>query len=447
MLIDTLLKQPKATQEEISLAIVEDCKVYGRDHYLFDMVMRVGKSRFSIDLFRYWRGLGTANRCLILVPQTANATDWLSKINTYNADLKDLIDVRCYAALKTIDLDEYDTIFADEADCMVGEKRAAELRTARPTHWVFMSGTWDSESRKFANELCPSNKEITIDLELAVAWGIIPKPKVTLVKCDLSNGEFVYNKFETKKKLPFRITYNEYVNKQKRYNYLTHYPSIVCKHDEYLTLINDEIDERKQRLVSEIDKHNRESEIKVNYNFECKGYTPDMLRLHNSWLNLTNKRKSFSAQGKMNSVLKLVNKFKKNKTRSIFFTNRVEHSESICEYAFSNKIRKKVVDLWIKEFNEGYINLISTCGMLDRGIDFYNVKHVVLCQLDGSTNAVFQKSGRGFLSAGIEIIVLFADEEGLKDAKYAKDFMRLFKREWVSVTNFEDFICLWEKKV
>lgn len=451
MLIDILLTQPHATQEQISKAIVEDAAAYNRDHYLLDIVMRVGKSRFSLDLFRHWMSKGTAHRCLILVPQTTNKLDWEEKIEKFNKDIQCLIDVYCYASLGKFDIDEYDVILADEGDCMTGEKQGAELKKANPRHWVFMSGTWDSESRTFAKGLCPSFKEIQIDLRLAVKWGIIPKPKVTFVKVKEGTTKvkntklYYYDKFKNKDKKPFVLTYDEYISKKKWYNYREFYPSIACTEEEYIDFLNEEIQDARGKVISEIDLHNKKmkeigSNRVVDFNFNADGYTPEMLRYHNQWLSLTMKRKKFSAQTKMNEVLAVSEIFKKKKVRSIFFTNSVKDAESICPHTFSNKTSAKVVKQQIAAFNAGTVNMLSTCGMLSRGVDFVKVDNVVIGQLDGTTGMVFQKSGRGFLSQGIHIVVFVKDNASLKDAAYARTFKRLFDLSWVREIDFVDYL-------
>ncbi|MGL5076687.1 MAG: helicase-related protein [Waterburya sp.] len=475
MTLEALLKNPpteKVTYKQISdLILLENYPCF-----LLDITMRGGKSTYSINLVKKWMLEGSCEKVLIIVPQSKNIEDWKVNIQKHNPDLKDYIDIICYASLKKYDeeglLAEYDTILVDEADCMNGEVRSKALFNAKAHHWVFMSGSWNLKSRQMAKEIVNGlglvMKTVTISLKDAVRIGLLSKPEIICVS--LPPKEELMYVFELKRynrPAGFSLSYRDFRSKYTIEG-CKFSVNIDCTYAEYCELLDEEIAFVKSCLDAEFDKVNRiynekkkmlteqvfvgniRNEIKRRWGIEevslfnsdgqfdkaRKGYTQTANYIANALLRLYRVRKGFSAQSKM-AVINTFKNLAKDK-KVLFFTDSVAASKALCEdNYFSGDLSKKELKLRFDRFESGEINHIAACAMLGRGTDFEELDYAVCCQLAGETGENFQKVGRSFLVGNPKIIIFYNPDEKLQDVKYLQKFLRLFEREWVFNCTFD----------
>lgn len=415
MVIEQLKNKSKVSRIELADAVAEKSEAH--QHFLLECAPRVGKSIQAIELVKKW------NLFPFLILSGANATNnqWITNINEYNPQLDSKYDIYCYQSLHKIPRNHYKVILLDEFD-LVTDQRLNQLLEFNPEHWVAMSGTLEKSDIYKFKSLVKNFFHVKVDLLQAVNWGILPVPKIFNVALQLDNTKryLVYYKGKDKKKKNNIVPYNE---RWQAYKDKTKNALIQCTEVEYDLLINEEYS-RWASYESEFDLPPDERSNSIQFLIKS-GFTQSICR--DKKLRVGNERKKFYADIKNRWFKKLFSQLPENK-RILVFCNDTKQADLLNE-EFSVHSNRPGSEGLIEAFNNKEINLIFSCKMLERGIDFVDVDYLIIIQSSGSQGSQVQKAFRIMLSQ-VPKIILF-HYPNTQDENYVNTFLEGFQPEWI----------------
>jgi len=398
-----IFSKDKLTRQELAEAVGSLHNQH--NHFLFNVVMRTGKSLLFTTLCNNWLSEYLGNKkILILTNSEATNKQWQENLEKYNPHLVDKVDIYCYHSLHKLDREGYFIIGLDEYELSRSEKRESQIHEFIPEHWIAMSGTLGFEDKQ-SFRLLTSNKffEIKVDLAQAVQWGILPQPKVYAVPLEFNNTNryLVYQKGKDKTKDNVVVPYNERWNimKDRSINKL-----IQCTELEYNSLLEED------------------------YNFASAQFTRVSSQVNKTkWLMAGNKRKMFYGSIKPQHFKKLFKQLPEN-ARCLIFCVDTAQADLLNEEFAVHSNRPGSLSL-VEEFNNKHINKLFTVRQLDRGVDFVDVDYVIIIQLAGKAGSPTQQMGRSLLSTAPKIITFYYP--GTQDEKYLQNFLEQFNPEWI----------------
>lgn len=410
-----LFKQEKVTRQELSEAIAEE----NAANYLLDCYMRVGKSSIATTIINNgWEG-----NILILSGADATNSQWIENLTKYNPHLLERTDVYCYQSLHKLDRNKYSVILLDELDLAYSDKRWLQICEFKPAHWIGMSGTLEREHIMEFRELT-NNKffHAKVTLEQGVGWGILPEPKVYACKLKFDNEKkyLVYYASKDKKKKNEIVSFPQRWEslKNKKVNTL-----IQCTETEYHEFICNEFNRWKgyeEEFNLPVSK--RSDTVKF---LQSKGFSQTVCR--DKKMRIGNERKKFFADIKNRRFKKLFAELPQD-SRKLVFCNDTAQADLLNEEFAVHSNKPGSFEL-VKEFNEGRINQLFACKVLDRGQDFQNVDYLIIIQSSMKQGSQSQRAARSLLSVAPKIIVMYYPDT--QDQKYIDEFLKQFKPEWI----------------
>lgn len=398
-----IFTKDKLTRQELADAVGS---LYNEhSHFLFNVVMRTGKSLLFTTLCNNWLSKYKGDKkILILTNSEATNNQWKENLEKYNPQLIDKVDIYCYHSLHKLGRNDYFIIGLDEYELSRSLKRESQIHEFNTDHWVAMSGTLGFEDKQ-AFRLLTSNKffEVKVDLDQAVRWGILPQPRVYVVPLEFDDSRryLVYQKGKDKNKDNVVTTYPDRweVLRDRSVNKL-----IQCTELEYHLLLEED------------------------YNFASAQFTRASSQINKTkWLMAGNKRKMFYGSIKPAHFKKLFKQLPEG-SRSLIFCVDTAQADLLNEQYAVHSNKPGSLSL-VEQFNNKEIDKLFTVRQLDRGVDFVDVDYVIIIQLSGKTGSPTQQMGRSLLSTAPKIITFYYP--GTQDEKYLNNFLEQFNQEWI----------------
>jgi superfamily II DNA or RNA helicase len=323
----------------------------------------IGKTRIALELLKKW----DAKKIFILVPLHSIMLSWKEEMKKWKFDTKGkTIEIQCYASIHKFAETKWDAVICDEGH-HITERCQEFFETIEFDHFVALSATVPKAAKQRIRDIVPNIVEYRISARKAIDDNILPDPKVVLIKLFLNtknNTEcIVLNKGKGK---PITVDWDNrksYINAK--------YPEIRinCTEWQYYNYVTAKIDTLKRQY------------------FRSK---KDFLK--NLWLQKAGERLKWLARHKNRHVNWLMaNTFKD--MRTLIFCSDVEQTEQLCPNAINSKDSDTSMDILAK-FNEGKINQIAACQMLNEGVNLVNCKLGMFAALNSSEILQKQKLGR-----------------------------------------------------
>jgi superfamily II DNA or RNA helicase len=349
----------------------------------------VGKTRIAIELLKKW----DAKKIFILVPKIALKQSWEDEFVKWNYDTTDkTIEIQCYASIHKFGDTQWDAIICDEGH-HISERCEEYLESMEFKHFVALSATVPKDAKERIKNIAPNLIEYKVSARKAITDNILPDPKVILLKLRLNASNrtetIVLNKGKGK---PIDL------NWENRGGYMrAKYPEIRihCTEAQYYEWLDNTVRMLKSSFTS-----SRQAFRK------------------NLWLQKAGERLRWLAKHK-NVYVKwlMTNTFKD--MRSITFCSDIEQTEQLCPNAINSK-NKEAMDV-LDSFNEGKIDHVATCQMLNEGVNLVDCKLGMFAALNSSK--VLQKQKLGRLLRHKEPIIVIPYFVGTRDEELV-DVMR-----------------------
>lgn len=329
---------------------------------LLELPTGLGKSKLALDFIK---GKTNKGNLLIVINRIVHKENWLKEIAKWWNSCNFNIYFVCYASLHKEADKQYDAIIYDEAHHL-SERCLEILPYIKGKYNVFLSATLSREKRYELNCIFENLYCMKVSTRKAINENVLPDPEVLLIKLSLdnkiANQEITIN---PKGCNPITILYKQRFGymKQKQRKVI-----IKCTEKEYMEYLDSKIEFFKNSYM-----RSRKEPIKFR------------------WLSLCNDRLKWLANIKTPIVKMLLNTYLKNE-RVLTFCSSIEQTEALSKNCINSKNKESLNIL--EQFNNGKINHITACNILNEGINLTSCRIGLFAILNASEIVSIQKIGR-----------------------------------------------------
>ena len=332
------------TREEMNNLVLS--KINKTKYLILELITGYGKTKIAIDLInhicdRVFRNDKCPTTILILVAKTVHKQTWRNEIEKWGGIKSDYITIECYESLHKYKDSYFDTVVCDEMQHLSD----ARLEILESIHideaFIGLSATIKRDMRDY---FIHSHKAevIKCGLKEAVEDEVLPEPTVYL--------------------LPLTLDVKSYTYKIKRFR-----QDVITTQKGYYDIISSLIEWYKNKYFNSRNE-----------------------RIKNLWLSIAGKRLKWCAEQKEALVLSLLDKFRNYKT--LTFCSSIEQSERLGKYNITSKNKKSAE--YLNMFNNNKIKHITSCAILNEGVNLTNCKIGIFCNLNSSEIITRQRCGR-----------------------------------------------------
>ncbi len=339
--------------------IFEDLVKKGARNNLLILPTGYGKSKYAIDLANHYK----CKKILVVVPKLVLIKNWNVELDKWG--YKGSVNFTTYASIQKWSGLSYDMIIWDEAH-HITERVMEYIPTISSSYATLLSATVKRDKLYALREMFANLNVVRHTLKDAIDEEILPQPKVYLVELSLSpdvSDKIIIRK--TGKKPVIKGEYNQL--KRLKAAYPQNMIEITCHQLQKNLYYSNEIDYWKRRYI----------------------FTQQEF-LKNNWLRIAGERLKWLSDIKTDIVKNILDKLKKY--RVITFCSSIKQTEELGKNNISSK-NKKAPEV-LKSFNEGNINHITVCEILNEGANLTNCQIGVFASLNSSEIMQIQKIGR-----------------------------------------------------
>lgn len=342
--------------------VSKDIQSIDSSNILLELPTSFGKTKQALDLMNKRK----PKSILILVPRLVLIDNWKEEFTKWKLDgyLK-YVTFSTYVGIKKHKDESFDMLIADEAHHLT-EMSLGHIDTMKFKWCVLLSATVG----KFKDELKRHFKGLycyQVTAKKAIDEGILPDPRVYLIpyKLDNTNRKYPLELKNSSKGKKVTCDYGDrwkYL-KNKSYTSIT----VLCTQAEYIYEIGSKIEYWKRMYM-----RSKNDVIK------------------NKWLYLAGLRLKMLGTFK-NPIVQNLQVLLKNH-RSLTFCNSIEQTEILGKNCINSKNKDSIKIL--EKFNQGKVNHITSCNMLNEGCNLTNCQIGIYASLNSSDTMIKQKLGR-----------------------------------------------------
>lgn len=337
-------------------------------NWLLELATGVGKSKLSLDKIRQCHetisGNPKGNSLLVVVPRNIHKKNWEEEIKKWWPDNNLIIDFTTYVSFPKYK-GTWDYAIFDECHHLSERCREA-LCDFHIGHSVLLSATVKDTMRDELLEVFDDLQTLKVDIRKAIDGNILPDPKVYLIPLTLRDDfptESIYKNIKAKGNI-LECSWKE------RWDFIRQksYPvRIYCTEKQYLEDLDSTIEWWKKRYLQ-----TRNTGTKVK------------------WLKLCNDRLRYLSEKKNPYIRKILTKLENSRT--LTFCSGIEQSEILGSHCINSKNKDSIENY--KRFNEGEINHITACNMLNESMNLVNCQVGIYANLNNSDTIIQQRTGR-----------------------------------------------------
>ena len=333
-------------------------------NWLLELPTGTGKSCIALKKIKSLHNSKAGHNLLIVVPRNVHKANWADEIKKWwpNCDLK--IVYTTYVSFPKYK-GEWDYVIFDECHHLSERCREA-ICDFKIGHSILCSATVGRTLRDELTEVFDNLVLYKKDLRDVIESNILPDPKVYLWPLELNTTKYseVILKNPKAKGETLQCTWDTRWNfiKQK-----TNPVRIQCTERQYYSDLCSQIDFWKKKFLS------TRNEI-----------------AENKYLRLCSIRLKWLSDKKINTLLELL-KYLDN-YRTITFCNSIMQTELLGDYCINSKNSDSMQ--YLEEFNNGKINHITACNMLNECINLVNCQVGIYANLNSSETIIKQRLGR-----------------------------------------------------
>lgn len=330
---------------------------------LAELPTSVGKSRVALD---FMHDRNVTGKILIVIPRKVLKNTWEKEFEKWGYESYfNQVTFTTYISLPKHTEEEFNLVIFDECHHLSARARDA-VCDLKSDYYVLLSATITKALRIEIQALFPNIECFKISMKQAIEDEILPDPKVYLMPLELGNefnSEEIWinqKKGRVPKVIPFAGRFN--ARKDKSNTYL-----IRCTPAQYYQDLSG--------LVSFYKK----AYMKTNNGI-----------MYSKWQRAAKDRLLWLSNQKNGIVLNLLEKLKGKRT--LTFCNGVEQTKLLGKYCINSKEKK--ASEYLEKFNEGKIEHITACDMLNEGVNLVNCQVGIFAMINGSETMILQKNGR-----------------------------------------------------
>lgn len=378
-------------------------------YILAELPTGFGKSRVAIDfMLKHIHDMVDefmAPKILIVIPRLVLIDNWKDEFKKWGCeDYLEFVTFVTYVSFPKM-ADDWDVVIFDEVHHL-SERCRETLLGFDIYSAILLSATVSRDMRKSLKEVFPNLYVYKITTKQAITDEVLPDPRVFLIPLSLDNvsvnQEIIKNRSQRITiEIPFAQRFNYSKIKNRRI-------VIRCTQRQYYDDMSSTIEWYKKKMYG--------SEAMKNLFLRKSG---ERLK----WL-------SDQKTAYVKSLLDLL-----GYQRTLTFCNGISQTEELGKYCINSKNKKSEENL--NNFNNGKINHITACNMLDEGMNLVNCRVGIYAVLNSSERMIKQKLGRLLRHKDPVIIVPYY--KGTRDEELVNKMMEDYNPELVkTITNLTD---------
>ena len=343
------------TRDEIRAEILN----LPNNHILCELPTSMGKSRVAIE--RLVQKRISPEDLLIVIPRLVLIDNWKDEFTKWkHPEYKNATFVT-YVSLPKM-AGKWKFVIFDECHHL-SERCRETLKSFSIKYSMLLSATVKRELRYELSVLFPNLRTYKYNVRQATDEGILPDPTVYLMPLYLKNSPATYE-----------IIFNSKMGNPVIYQYKDRWAAkriknrkviVKCSQREFYTDMSSLIEFYKKKSFA----------------------NPKM---KNAFLHKSGERLKWLSNEKTQFVYNILQHLKSERT--LTFCNSILQTEVLGKHCINSKNRQS--DKHLNEFNDGKINHITACNILDEGVNLTNCRIGVYATLNSSERMITQKLGR-----------------------------------------------------
>ena len=391
-------------QRETLLSDISNSKAVD---YVLQLPTGFGKCRIAIEILKMKLVVDTV---LIVIPKLVLIDNWKAEFVKWgSADLLDKVTFTTYLSLEKHKATKWAAVIFDECHHL----SEAAFMVARKMKWqytVWLSATM-TERFGYIERLVHRRPEYflkQISVRAAIHSELLPDPRVYLMRMKLDKTT-VDQLIEMNTDINAEPVIVEWKDRFKYFGKKNIRYNIRCTEVQYLENLNNNIAFARKLYEGQDDPKRK-------------------LSSQNYWLHLCGQRLTYLSYLKERTVKFMMEKLYDK--RVVVFCSNIEQSERICQNSINSK-RKGEAQQTLDDFNEGRINHISSCNMLNEGVNLVDCQYGVYAALNSSETLIKQKLGRLLRHDNPILIIPFYSET--REEEIVQEMVQDYSRSLVTL--------------
>lgn len=371
---------------------------------LCELPTSYGKSRIGIELALKY----SPSTILIVVPRLVLIGNWKAEFVKWGySEWLPKLEFSTYKSLHKRKDIIYDCIIFDEVQHL--SERCREIVAGMELkRTVLLSATVTREMRENLRELFPDFGCYKVQMKKAIEEGTLPDPKVYLIPLELDTVHPEYTMIEHP-----RATRIQKCLYKERWNYLKDKSlqvHIRCTEAEYVRELGNKIDFWKQQYM-----RTRNEGVRAR------------------WLQFAGQRLKFLSNLK-NPVIRSILKTLKSE-RVLTFCSTIEQTEVLGENCINSRNKDSAVVL--DRFNKGKVNHITSCNMLNEGVNLVNCRVGLYANLNSSEIIIKQRLGR--ILRHKDPIIIIPYYKGTREEELVGVMLEDYNKDLITTMDLTEF--------
>lgn len=349
------------TGEEVRELTAEEILKLNNRAVLIELPTGYGKSKIGLDLcFR-----DKPDTILLVIPRLPLIDNWKEEFIKWGyEDMLDRVTFSTYAGIHNVAERCYGCVILDEAHHIT--PRVQEyLETINASHFIMLSAT---VKRDLKSELKSMYRDLycyRVSTKEAIDNEVLPDPTVYLYPLKLNT-----------------VDRTETIIKHSSGGI-----AVTCNYESRWKYLRD----KNIKLTINCTQFQKNSEMNNEIDFWKKKFMSTRKEVfRNKWLHLADVRLKWLSSLKNDEVKNILKHFKDE--RVLTFCNSIEQTEILGKHCINSKNKESVSTL--KSFNDGKINHITACNMLNEGMNLSKCRVGIYANLNSSETIIKQRLGR-----------------------------------------------------
>ena len=323
-----------------------------------------GKTKCAVGLLNHIALTKGKFNVLLLVAKKVHKDTWKREFEKWGLNRNIKVTAECYESLKKHACETFDIVVLDEVHHIQSELRLQLLQSLGFEYMIGLSATIPKKLKYYLMQIYKIGL-VRCSLQDAIEDGILPEPEIMLLPLQLDNT-VKCEEIEVNPKGSRGTIYDDY-EKLWYYKKSKLHAILRCTKKQKLQYMDMQILYTKRAYMVR----------------RTKG-------LERRWLKMCGDRLKYLAECKNDLVKQLLEKLQDK--RVLTFCSSIEQTEMLGKNCIHSK--NKMAEKVLNDFNEGRINHITACQILNEGVNLIGCQCGVFSNINASDIIKIQRVGR-----------------------------------------------------
>lgn len=350
--------------------VLEEVLALDKKYLMLALPTGFGKTKTALDVtYKH-----AADKVLVVYPKLNLEQTWKDEYKKwgYEERLK-TVTFTTYASIGKHATGHWDMIIFDEGH-HITDRVLDIIKVMSYDRALILSATVKANLKYRLELLMPGLKVLNVRLKQAIDDEVLPEPKIILMPLQLDNTKITEQIVKNPKATGgiVEVPYNKrFFCKDNTKKYL-----IKCTEAQYLADLNQQVEWYKSKAA-------RSAAMK------------------NTWLHKAGVRLKWLADKKTLIVAMLLKQLYEERT--LTFCSSIVQTEKLGKHCIHSKNKQALQTL--QQFNDGQIDHITACAMLDEGVNLVNCRVSIFANINASERIQIQRVGRSLRHKDPVIII------------------------------------------